>query len=466
MGDAIDKRSVLFVAVLASFLSPFMSSSINIALPSIGDEFAVDAIMLGWIATSFILVGAMLLVPFGRIGDIYGRKKVFTYGMIIFTLSSAFSVFATSTDVLILTRVVQGIGSAMIFGNSTAIISSVYMPGERGKALGITVGSVYLGLSMGPFLGGVLTGMFGWRSIFIATVLLGIITIFVILWKLKGEWAEASGERFDLFGAVVLGIGLLLTMYGFSIMPEILGAALVISGILSIAFFIILEMRVESPLVNINVFKNNRVFVFSNIATLINYGATFAVGFLLSLYLQYIKGLEPEVAGLVLLSQPLVMAVFSPIAGRLSDRIESRLVASAGMVITTVGLFIFIFIDENTSLEQILATLLLLGFGFSFFSSPNTNAVMNSVEKKFYGVASGTLATMRKTGQMLSMGIAMLIFSLYIGRIQITPQYYPQFLESVNVAFAIFTIACFAGIFASYARGKTPPINGSVTKKT
>jgi MFS family permease len=218
--------------------------------------------------------------------------------------------------------------------------------------------------------------------------------------------------------------------------------------------FVRWETKVEYPVLNISLFGNNRVFAFSNLAALINYSATSAISFLLSLYLQYTKGLTPQDAGLILVSQPVVMAIFSPLAGRLSDKIEPRIVASAGMTLTVVGLLLFTFLNSTTDLAFIIFSLVLLGFGFALFSSPNTNAVMSSVEKRFYGVASATLGTMRLTGQMLSMGIAMLVFALYLGRAQITPEKYPAFLTSTKTAFIIFAVLCFGGIFASLSRGK------------
>lgn len=449
------KNSALLVAAMASFLTPFMGSSVNIALPSIGREFAMDAVLLSWVATSYLLAAAMFLVPFGRMADIHGRKRIFTYGMLVYTASSFLSAVATSGIVLISFRVLNGIGSAMIFGTGVAILTSVFPPRERGKALGINVASVYLGLSLGPFLGGFLTQYLGWRSIFLINVPLGLLIIAVVLWKLKGEWAEAEGEKFDFTGSIIYSLTLVAIMYGISLLPSVQGALLVLIGILSLSVFVKWEMKVESPVFNINILRDNKVFALSNLAALINYSATFAVGFLISLYLQYVRGFSPQDAGLILVSQPIVMALFSPSAGRLSDRVEPRIVASAGMALTTMGLFLFTFLNENTPLGSILTSLVLLGFGFALFSSPNTNAVMGSVEKKYYGVASATLGTMRLTGQVLSMGIAMMIFAIYIGRVQITPEYYPLFLKSMKLAFAIFAVLCFGGIFASLARGRT-----------
>lgn len=454
MNGAVNKRSALLVVALGSFLTSFMSSSVNIALPSIGREFAMDAVLLSWVATSYLLAAAMFLVPFGRIADIHGRKRVFTYGILIYTVSSLLSAISTSAVILICFRILQGIGGAMIFGTAVAVITSVFPAGERGKALGINVATVYSGLSLGPFLGGFLTQHLGWRNIFLVNVPLGGLIMAFIFWKLKGEWVGAKGEKFDFTGSIIYSLTLIAIMYGFSLLPAMSGAWLILMGVLGILAFIRWETKVESPVLDMNLFRNNTVFAFSNLAVLISYSATFAVSFLLSLYLQYTKGLSPQNAGLILVSQPLVQAIFSPFAGRLSDRIEPRVVASMGMILTAVGLSLFTFLNEKTTLEFIVGSLILIGFGFALFSSPNTNAVMSSVKKRFYGVASGTRGTMRLTGQMLSMGIAMLIFAIYIGRVQITPEHYTLFLRSAKAAFIIFASLCFGGIFASLARGK------------
>jgi len=448
------KKMALLIATFASFLTPFMGSAINVALPSIGTEFKVDAIVLSWVATSYLLAAAVFLVPFGRIADIMGRKKIFTYGIIIFTVGSLLAGLSTSVSMLIVFRVIQAIGSSMIFGTGMAIITTVFPPGERGKAMGINVAAVYVGLSLGPFLGGFLTHYWSWRGIFYATVPFGLIVTYLITQKFKGEWAEAKGEKFDWLGSVIYGISLTAIIYGFSLLPKLTGGTLILSGIIGIVVFVWWELRSRYPVLDIHLFKGNKVFAFSNLAALINYSATFAITFLLSFYLQYIKSLTPEQAGMVLVAQPIVMAAFSPLMGRLSDRIEPGVVASIGMAISTVGLFLLIFLTNDTSLPVIVAILVLLGIGFAFFSSPNTNAVMSSVEKRFLGVASGTLGTMRLVGQMLSMGIAMLLFALFIGRDKITPENYPQFLMSMKTAFIVFCILCFAGVFFSLARGK------------
>ncbi len=459
--DTVNKQSALLVASLASFLTPFMGSSLNVALPSLGNEFAMSAVLLSWVPTSYLLSSSVFLVPFGRLADILGRRRMFLIGILLYTVSSLLCAVAPGAEFLLGARVLQGISAALMFGMSIAILTSVFPANERGKALGINSAAVYIGLSLGPFIGGILTQQLGWRSIFWMNVPLGLVMVSLVLAKLRGEWSEARGARFDLAGSMVYSFALIALMYGFSLLPGIAGAGTITAGILGLFLFVRMERRTESPVLDINLFLHNRVFAFSNLAAFINYSATFAVTFLLSLYLAYIRGMTPQETGLVLVVQPIMMALFSPFAGRLSDRIEPRIVASLGMGVIVAGLAFLAFLTAATPLWAIAAALAVLGFGFALFSSPNTNAVMSSVEKPVYGVAAGTLATMRMTGQTLSIGIAMLVFALVVGKVQITPEYYPQFLLSVNIAFAIFSVLCVGGVFSSLTRGNIRGANSS-----
>ena len=441
----------LLVATLANFLTPFMSSAINIALPAIGTEFAADAILLSWIPTSFLLAAAIFAVPFGRISDIYGMKRIFRYGIVLFTIASLLSAVASSALFLILFRILQGIGSAMIFVTGLAIVTSVYPSHERGKAIGINIAAVYVALSLGPVFGGVMTQHLGWRSLFYTMIPLGIAILVLTFWKVKNEWAACRGERFDWKGSVLFSVVLVMIIYGFSILPGLTGIVLVLLGIVGFSGFLMFELRVDSPVLDVRLFKNT-TFALSSLAALINFSATFAVVFLLSLYLQYIKGLDPQSAGLILVSQPVVMAIFTPIAGRLSDRFEPRKLASLGMALSTLGLFIFSLITAETGIAVVSAGLVVLGLGFGLFASPNTSAIMGSVERRFYGVASAMVSTMRLLGQMFSMGLALMVFALFIGNAQITPVQYPALLTSIRTVFMICTVLCFAGIFASLVR--------------
>ena len=454
MKSRFTARVALFIAVLAGFLTPFDSSAVNIALPTIGAEYSMDAITLSWVATAYLLASAVFLVPAGRIADIVGRKKIFKIGLSIFTLASFLMVFSASEGMIIALRVVQGAGSALIFGTAVAILTSTVAPAERGKSLGIYITSVYLGLAIGPFLGGLLTGYFGWRSIFLINVPIGLFTLAMIHLMMKEEWADARGERFDLAGSLLYGFSLIGVMYGLSLLPDAAGFIIVATGAVLLAGFVWWEIHEKSPLLEMKLFIENRVFAFSNLAALINYSATFAVTFFLSLYLQYVRGLSPEFAGLILIIQPVTQAAISPFAGKLSDRIEPGIIASAGMALDAFGLFLLFFISDSTPFVLFAAVLALLGLGFGLFSSPNLNAIMTSVEKKYYGVASGTQGTMRLIGQMLSMGMATMILAFFIGRVVITTENHVQFISGMHAAFALFTVLCIIGTFFSLVRGR------------
>ncbi|MCL6478849.1 MAG: MFS transporter [Peptococcaceae bacterium] len=452
------KKYVLIVMVMASFLTPFTGSSINLAIPSIGKEFNAGALLLSWVATSYLLASAAFLVPFGRLADIVGRKKVFLSGITAFSLTSLLCGLARSIEALILFRILQGVGSAMIFGTGMAILTSVFPPRERGKVLGINVATVYVGLSLGPVLGGFLNHNLGWQSIFYFCMLIGFIVVFFTALKLKEEWAGARGERYDLTGAVLYSLGLVMFMYGISSVATAAWARYVLAaGLVVLAVFVRYEMGVEQPVLNMRLFSRNTTFAFSNLAALINYSATFAVGFLLSLHLQVVMGYNSQAAGLVLLSQPVIMALLSPFAGRLSDRVEPRIVSSWGMTITTLGLLILCFLNTATPIWLLMANLVLLGVGFALFSSPNSNAVMGSVERRFLGVASSTLGTMRLTGQAISMAIVTLVLAFYVGSVKLSPAYSELLVRGTRISFVVFTVLCFVGVFASLARGNIRP---------
>ena len=448
---------LLLATTLSSFLTPFMGSAVNVALPIMAKELSMTALSLSWVATSFILAAAITLVPLGRLADIYGRKKIFLYGAIIFTAASGLCAWSPTQTFLIAVRVIQGIGGAMIFSTGTAMLVSAYPPEERGKILGINTAAIYIGLTIGPFIGGLLTQHLGWRYIFLFTAVLGIIIILIVATMIKEEWSETNGEGFDFAGSLLYAAALFAIMYGFSLLPSWRAGLLIGLGVLCLVFFIFQQLKRPFPLLNIHLFLDNKVFAFSNLAALINYCATFAVTFLLSLYLQHIKMLTPSQTGIILVAAPFVQAFFSPLAGRLSDRFEPQIISSIGMALNVIGLIPLIFIHNDTDINYILFCLVLLGLGFALFSSPNVNATMSSVENKFYGVASATLGTMRLTGQMFSMGITMLVFAVILGNHPISETNNTLLLKSTHIIFAILAIICCGGILASLARGKVHP---------
>ncbi len=447
------KSSSLAVTTVASFLVPFMMSSINVLLPAVGNEYQLNVIALSWVTTTYMLSSVALMIPFGRVADIYGRRKLFIAGVIVFMLGSVLCAASVSGSMLIFSRAIQGIGGAGIMATSVAILTSSVPTAERGKALGINTAATYIGLSCGPYFGGLLTDRIGWRSVFIFVAVASLAVISMALWRLKKDSGETENKKFDITGSVIYCLTLIAVMYGLSSITSATGIAMVAAGVVGGVLFYWWENRANNPVVNLDMFRRNRGFALSNLAALINYAGVYAVSFIMPLFLQYAKGLSPEAAGAILVSNPIVQAIFSPLTGRLSDRIEPRVLASAGMAVTALGIGMLIFISSSTPVIYIIASLVILGFGFALFSSPNINAVMSSVDKQYYGFASATLATMRQSGMMLNMGITMVVFAVVIGRVKITPEYYPAFVSSSHVVFAIATGLSIMAVFVSLARG-------------
>lgn len=449
------ETTTLIIVMVTSFVTPFSGSAITLSLPAMGTEFHAGALLLSWVVSSFLLTTAAFLLPLGRLSDIIGRRKIFLSGVTLFTLSSFLSAFAWSIEALIVFRSLQGIACAMIFSTGMAIVTLVYPAEKRGKAMGFISAAVYIGLSLGPVLGGMLNYYLGWRSVFYFTTLLGIIATLLTVWRLKGEWISSQGERFDTIGGLSYMFALVFTLYGLSELTQLSWAKYMFGlGICLLLLFLYYEAKQQSPLFPIRLFINNQIFAFSNLAAMINYSATFAISFLLSLYLQVVMGYDSQISGLILLAQPLLMALVSPFAGSLSDRIEPAIVSSWGIAISTLGLACFIFVTPETSLWLIIGSLSLVGFGFALFGPPNNNAIMGSVEKQFYGSAASALGTMRLIGQAASMAIVTLLLS---GNASIATSGVgstEQLAHEFHFAFIIFTVICGLGILPSLVRGK------------
>ena len=458
MTQQVSRSATLMVVCTAHFLMPFMMSAVGVALPAIGRDFSASAMQLGLVETTYVLSASIFLLAMGRMGDIYGRRRIFLYGIVIFTIAGGLLSQAWSIESMIVMRFLQGMGGSMVMATTFAIVVSVFPPEERGKALGIAVASVYAGISCGPFFGGALVTAFGWRSIFYLAVPLGMITFAVTCAKLRGEWAEAKGEPFDWQGSLVYAGGILLLIVGASNLDHGLWAwLLATAGTAVLILFLVLESRTEYPVLNVALLRSNRVFAFSNLAALLNYAATFGVTFFLSLYLQYVKGMNPREAGTILIIQPIIQAIFSPLCGRLADRFSAASVATIGMGLCAAGLGIAAGITAATPVALIMVMLAILGLGFALFSSPNISVIMGSVPTRYLGVASGLNSTMRTLGMMASMTIITTTFSIFMGDHAITPQTQPQFLLSMHTALLAFSVLCFVGIFFSLARIRRRP---------
>ncbi|MFO7723417.1 MAG: MFS transporter [Bacteroidales bacterium] len=448
------QSSILFIAALTAFMGTFLISAINVALPAIEKSFSLNAVMLSWIVTSFLLSTAMFLLPVGRWGDLTGVRRLFKAGVLIFLFSTLLCGLAGSGWWLIVFRFIQGIGAAFTSTTGQAILVSTFPPQQRGRVLGISVTGVYLGLATGPFIGGFLTQYLGWRSIFYVSTVMGVITALIAYRYLgKDEHTETRTVKPDIRGTLFYMLGLVSMVYGSSLIPAASGWLLLTGGAAALAIFWILESKSRMPVIDTKLFTHNRLFAFSNLAALINYSATFAIVFLLSLFLQKVRGLSPRDAGMILIAQPVMMALFSPITGRLSDRIDPRIFTTLGMSICTLGLFAFAWLTPSTPLWLIIALLLGVGTGFALFSSPNMNTIMSSVQRNQYGLASGTAASMRVVGQIISMTVVTLFLAGIIGKQTLDAIPDHLFLKAMKWAFLTFAAISTTGIWFSYNRG-------------
>ena len=444
----------MLVVSTTSFMGTFLISAVNIALPTIERNLSLTAIELSWIITSFILGTALFMLPAGTWGDRNDNRKLFKWGLILFTLSSLLCYFAPDGYWLIAGRFVQGVGAAFTGTTGQAILVASFPAEKRGQVLGISVASVYAGLALGPLIGGILTIHAGWRSLFLIAVIFGVITYLIAFRFLKSQGKKArptSGG--DHWGTILFMTGLTALVLGSSQIPSPIGWALMGSGLILLLLFLRIESLSRHPLLDIRLFTQNRLFTYSNLSALINYTATFAIVFFLSLYLQKIQGLSPRDAGAVIVAQPLMMALFSPVVGKLSDRFQPRYFATAGMAMCTSGLGMLAFLSPATSIGWIVAILIWVGVGFALFSSPNMNTIMSSVAHPQYGQASGIAASMRVFGQIISMSIITFLFSMHFGDSSVEAVSDPVFMDMMQWGFLIFAVIGLPGIYFSFNRG-------------
>ena len=447
------QKATICVVIITAFITTFTGSALNLSIPDIGSEFGVSAGAVGWLITGYTLAVAAFSVPFGRMADITCRKTVLVTGIAVFAACCTAAVFSVSIIMLMAARIVQGIGAAMIFSTNTAVLIDAFSENERGRVLGYSLAATYAGLSVGPVAGGFLNQHFGWQSIFILTGILGAAALVTAALMIPKETVMYSGRNADAWGSVMYVLFIVLLMYGLSeIGKGVISYVITVSGIIMGAVFIRHELRADDPAVKVRMFIENAGYRCSNLSAMINYGATFAIGYLMSIYLQIIMGYSSQAAGLIMICQPLVIALLTPMAGRISDRFSPFRLSSAGMALCSAGTCIFIFVHEGTSIFVIVGALVITGIGFSLFSSPNANAVMSFVAKEDYGVASSFLATMRAVGNTFSMVIVTVIVKGYMGAAPLADAQPDVLVQVTRASFIVFTVICAAGVLMSLKR--------------
>ncbi|MDD1741858.1 MAG: MFS transporter [Methanotrichaceae archaeon] len=426
-----------------SFQAPFMVSALTVAIPTIGVEFKMDAVAMSWLTTVFFLAASMFLIPFGRLADIFGVKKIFSIGIGIYFVSGLLAALAPNAVVLIFARFVTGLGAAMIFGTSFALLSLSLSERERGEALGLNIAANLTGFALGFFLGGLLTYYLSWRFIFFSILPISALVLVLIRLRLPGECAFSKGQKFDIVGSAMIAGLLFLIIRGLSELPSLRGGFLIIGGIVVLLLFILWQSKINQPVLDLSLFRNNRCFSLSNAAIMIYTTSTLAVIFLFSFYLQYIKGFDSRSAGLILLTPTLIMAALAIHVGRLSDRMNLYYLASIGIVISLIGLVLMTFISPNTPLLlAIMEIVLIFSVGGAFFYPPLVKIILGSISRDSHALGSSLAETMRLIGNASSMALVTVGFTLYLGGTDITPDNYTKFLQSMKLILAAFSVLC------------------------
>ncbi|MCG8563624.1 MAG: MFS transporter [Desulfobacterales bacterium] len=450
--------ATLFVVSAVQFLTPFMMSAVGVALPAIGTEFHAGAMELGLVEMVYILAFALIMLPVGRAADIHGRKKVFVSGTVLFTLATLALALSPNMGLFLAFRFLQGSGAAMVTATSVAILSAIFPPEKRGRAMGVIIAAVYIGLSAGPTLAGFMITHLGWRWIFFSALPIELLALFLTLAYLKGEWQSAPGMPFDWTGSGIYVTALFCLILGASHLNQGPSyAGLLVMGLLGLWLFFRHQSRCGSPILDTRLLGQNPTFTMGNLATLITYAASFGVTFFFSLYLQQVKGISPRDAGLILVTQPLIQALLSPLSGKLTDNFSPPRIAATGMALCTLALALCTTIEPHTPLPRIYGILVILGIGFALFATPNMTTIMGSVTPEHDGIASSFVATMRTLGMLTAMTLITCILHFSMGKSPVTPETIDRYMEAMETGFMIFTGIGIMGILCSVERNKPTP---------
>lgn len=450
------RTSAVLVGISTAFITTFAGSALNLAIPDMGTYFHMGAASVGWLITSYTLIVAAFSVPFGKLADSTGRRRVLITGIVIFGISSFISIFVPNSAAMLCMRIVQAIGASMIFATNMPIAISNFPGSHRGKAIGLVTSGTYSGLALGPVLGGILNNHFGWKSIFLFSTIVSIFAFLTAVKWLDKTKKEPTERVKDIKGNILYVLMISSVIYGLTSLNSFaFGWIFIIIGIILGTVFVKTELKSENPIIDVRIFAKNRTYTLSNITALFNYSATFALSYLVSIYLQVVLGFSSQTAGFILISQPFFMAVLSPAMGRISDRIAPYKLASAGMGLCALSLLFFACIIKDPPIWTVIAALSTAGIGIALFSSPNTNVIMGCVPPSKFSVANSILATMRTTGQSAGMAIITLVVSGTVGNVSLYDIASGELIRTMHIAFIIFTVLCAAGIFMSLQRKKS-----------
>lgn len=444
----------MLVVSFGAFLGPVTLATVNVALPTIANALEADAVLIGWVPTIFLLGNIALMLPFSKLADNIGRKRVYLIGIITNTIGTLLAAMANDIYWLLACRFIQGIASAMIFGCSMAILTSVFPPNKRGLPLGVNAFALYCGLAISPALGGWSTEYLGWRSVFWIQVP-ALICLMIAITRLKGEWKQPSKGKFDWLGATIFALWSVCLVVGLSGLPRPEYALILLLGVACLIAFIKHQKRIPNPLVRISLFSEHKGFSLSLISTICMYAASYPIALIASMYLQYIQGMSPSQAGHIMLLQAVAMAPLAPIAGKLSDHFNARTIAAIGCVFALVSFIAFSQVHANSPVIMISLIMLGLGIGYGFFTTPNNNVAMHAIDRTELGAAAALLNLARTTGNTVGMGVVTLLITHFIGSKPITENESPLLLLTIQTSLVFASCYCFIALCLSLAGKKS-----------
>ncbi len=449
-------KAVLGMVLVSAFAVPITLSASNVALPHIGRALHLDAVVLSWIPMAYLSGSAMFVLIFGRLADMYGRKRIFLCGTLLVVASSIYAASANSGGILLLARFLQGISVAMLYATQMALISAVAPPQRRGHFIGMATAMIYLGLSIGPLLGGFATDRFGWRAAFLVHLPLAVAVLLIGILRVSGEWKAAQRGSYDIPGTLLYMLGIASFSCGLGGLPSVWAWPLLLAGLGCGIGFLLYEHRHANPLLDVRLFFSNRLFALSNMAAWFVYVSIYSNVVLAALFLQYLQGLSATTAGLIMMSQPISQSVVSLFSGHLSDRLaQPRTLCSVGLILCSSGLLLLGQTGADEPSWHITLALIVTGIGVGLFTSPNSNAIMGSVSRQHLGVAAACISIVRLLGQLGSMAVVTCLFALLLGRAEIGPANYPELERAIRICYLIAASLCVPALYCSLTRGKT-----------
>lgn len=453
----IEKLLLVFLS-LCVFTIPFESSMLNLVLPIIQKSFEINIQELGFISLSYLLTTSILLIPCSHISYIFGKKNIFIFGIFCIFLSDVLVLISYSFYFFLFCRIISGIGSACVMATSIAIFNSLFHDEKKGRALGINTASVYSGIALGFIVGALFTTTFYWKYMFLLTIPAFFISGVSLFKLLPNDSTNNSTnintydvDKIDIKGIILYSTSLLSILYSISSLNNKYSIYILIFGTLVFLLFLAHQKTQKFKLFNFKLFFQNKIFLKSNITVLLNYSATYAISFFLSIYLQSIGNLSPYITGLILLAQPVIQSLTSPIVGIYLSKKNSCIFTTLGLLVITLGLFFLSTIQLTTSVYLIVFYQFILGLGYSLFTTPNTYTIITSIDQKEVEFASGALATMRQIGMVLSMGlsISFISFTPYILKV-FHLELYDNLLISMKSTFLFCSLLCGLGVLLSY----------------